>query len=210
MRKVVNILGDITSQPWTDSDVSLSIVLDQINGATKADEIEVNINSYGGEVFEAVAIANVLAASPAIKSFNILGVCASAATILFNATDNVSIARGAMVMYHKPIVAMQGNANDLRKTAKTLDKIEKTNIIANLSVRTGKGDEELAELLAGEWWLDSEEAISILGFTGSSIAAIENKAKTSQIGIYENYMKRKKALMNNAYHIFINHKNKLK
>jgi len=114
------------------------------------------------------------------------------------------------VMYHKPLVSTNGNANDLRKTAKILDKIERDNILSNLSIRSGKTTENLAELITGEWWLSSEEAISILGFTGSDVAAIENRSKTAQIGIFENYMKRKKALMSNAHQIFLNHKSKLK
>lgn len=210
MDKNVNIFGDITSIPRTQSDVSAELVLNVIQDATKADKLFININSYGGEVFEAIAIANIIASCPAPKVFNVIGICASAATILFNATDEVNIARGAMVMYHKPIVDVFGNSIQLRKTAKLLDKIEKENVMANLMIRTGKPIEYLTTLVENEWWLSSEEAVQMLGFIDAGVSAIENRAQTTQIGIYKNYIARKKALASNAYQIFINHKSKLK
>jgi ATP-dependent Clp protease, protease subunit len=210
MKKIINIFGDITSQPKSKNDVSAEIVSTELSSLNKGDELEININSYGGEVFEAVAISNIIASSQASREFNILGICASAATMLFSATDIVNISKGAMVMYHKPIVNVSGNAFDLRKTAKLLDKMEKETILRNLEARTGKISEELITLLTDEWWLTSDEAIQILGFKDAGINAIENKAETRQIGIYQNYIARKKALSNNAYQIFINHKNSLK
>lgn len=210
MKKIINIFGDITSQPKSKTDVSAQIISNELQSINKGDEIEVNINSYGGEVFEAVAIANLLAGSQAPKTFNVLGVCASAATMLFSATENVTISKGAMVMYHKPEVQVSGNALELRKTAKLLDKMEKENILTNLEIRTGKLTDELLILLEEEWWLTSDEAIQILGFADAGINAIENKAETRQIGIYQNYINRKKALTSNAYDRYINFKNQLK
>jgi len=210
MKKVINIFGDITATPKSKTDVSLDSITNELKGLNKGDNLEVNINCYGGEVFEAVAIANVISSSPASKVFNVIGVCASAATMLFSAEDTVNIAKGAMVMYHKPMVDVSGNSNDLRKTARLLDKMEKDNVLANLEIRTGKIVDELALLIAEEWWLSSDEAVQMLGFIDAGVNAIENKAQTSQIGVYKNYLKRKKALNVNAYSIFINHKNNLR
>lgn len=210
MDKNVNIFGDITAMPRAQSDVSAESVLNLIQDATKADKLFININSYGGEVFEAIAIANIIASCPAPKIFNVIGICASATTMIFNATDKVNIARGAMVMYHKPIGEVVGNSIQLRKTAKLLDKIEKENVMANLMTRTNKPLEYLTPLVENEWWLSSEEAVQMLGFIDAGVPAIENRAQTTQIGIYKNYIARKKALASNAYQIFINHKSKLK
>ncbi len=210
MRKTLNIFGDITANPRSNTDVSVGSITNELTGLNKGDELEININSYGGEVFEAVAIANIIAGCPASKIFNVIGICASAATMLFSATDTVNIAKGAMVMYHKPMVDTSGNSNDLRKTAKLLDKMEKEHILSNLTIRSGKTPEDLVLLLAEEWWLSSDEAVNILGFIDAGISAIENKAETRQKTVYQNYISRKKALASNAYSIFINHKNSLK
>lgn len=210
MKKIINIFGDIAQESYFDDVISAKMIDEELKGLTAADEIEFNINSFGGEVFEAVAISNLIAASQANKIFNVIGICASAATMLFSATDKVNISNGAMVMYHKPMTFTGGNSNDFRKTAEILDKIESGNIIKNLLVRTKKPIDELTKLITDEWWLTSDEAVLNLGFFATDKKAIENNSKTKQTDIYKNYMDRKKALNNSAYQIFINHKNSLK
>lgn len=211
MKKILNIFGDISSEKYWDEDVTPADVSENLKGLTASDEIEININSYGGEVFAAVAIANLINNSPATKVFNVLGICASAATMLFNATDKVNISKGAMLMYHKPTVGMRGNANDFRKQIELLDKIESENIMKNLLARTKKPINELTALVANEWWLTSDEAVLNLGFISSGSAAIENTAKTKCENIYKNYIEKRKALSaSNAFNNFIHFKNNLK
>ena len=210
MKKVLNIFGDITSEKWYDEDVTPTVVSDAVKGLTALDELEININCYGGEVFAAVAMASMIDKSPAKKTFNVIGICASAATMLFNATDKVSISNGAMMMYHKPLIGIRGNANDLRKQIEILDKIENENIIKNLTIRTKKPVDEIVKLITDEWWLTSDEAINNLGFIAAASFAIENTAKTKQENIYKNYLEKKKALNSNAFKQFINFKNSLR
>lgn len=210
MKKELNIFGDIVSDKWCDEEVTLTDVYDTINGLTSSDELEININCFGGEVFAAVAMASMIEKSPAAKTFNVIGICASAATILFNATDKVNISNGAMMMYHKPMCGVRGNADDMRKQIEILDKIESENILRNLTIRTKKPTDELAQLISGEWWLTSDEAVLNLGFSSGNTFAIENKAKTKQENIYKNYIEKKKTLQKNSYNQFINHKNSLK
>ena len=209
MKKILNIFGDITSEKWYDEDVTPLVVSDTIKDLSELDELEVNINCYGGEVFAAVAMASMINNSPAKKTFNVIGICASAATMLFNATDKVNISKGAMMMYHKPMVGVRGNANDLQREINILNKIESENIIKNLIERTKKPVEELTNLISNEWWLTSDEAILNLGFTGNDSTAIQNHAKTKQENIYKNYIEKKKALNVNAFKQFTNFKKQL-
>ena len=209
MKKILNIFGDITSEKWYDEDVTPLVISDTIKDLSELDELEVNINCYGGEVFAAVAMASMINNSPAKKTFNVIGICASAATMLFNATDKVNISKGAMMMYHKPMVGVRGNANDLQREINILNKIESENIIKNLIERTKKPVEELTNLISNEWWLTSDEAILNLGFTGNDSTAIQNHAKTKQENIYKNYIEKKKALNVNAFKQFTNFKKQL-
>ena len=209
MKKILNIFGDITSEKWYDEDVTPLVVSNTIKNLSELDELEVNINCYGGEVFAAVAMASMINNSPAKKTFNVIGICASAATMLFNATDKVNISKGAMMMYHKPMVGVRGNANDLQREINILNKIESENIIKNLIERTKKPVEELTNLISNEWWLTSDEAILNLGFTGNDSTAIQNNAKTKQENIYKNYIEKKKALNVNAFKQFTNFKKQL-
>ena len=194
MKKILNIFGDIASEKWYDEDVTPLVVSDTLKDLSELDELEVNINCYGGEVFAAVAMASMINNSPAKKTFNVIGICASAATMLFNATDKVNISKGAMMMYHKPLVGIRGNANDLQREINILNKIESENIIKNLIERTKKPVEELSSLISNEWWLTSDEAILNLGFTGNDSTSIQNHAKTKQENIYKNYIEKKKSV----------------
>lgn len=209
MIKELNIFGDIVSSIENVGEVSPTSVKAELHGLTSDDELIVNIDCYGGEVHAAVAISNMIHSSPANKTFNILGICASAATMLFDGLDKVAISNGAMVMYHKPMVGQNGNANDFVKSIEYLDRLENENIIKNLVIRTKKPADELKQLIADEWWLTSDEAILNLGFIGLNSFAVMNHAKTKQENIYKNYIEKKKALNVNAFKQFTNFKKQL-
>ena len=212
MKKILNIFGDITKYPKKRTDVSAEIALNQTHGLTSNDELEVNINSLGGDVFEAVAISNIIHSYGCKLAFNILGVCASAATMLFNADDEVGAANGILSMYHEPQTEIEGDSHELRARATLLDKIRNENIVKNLVARTGKSEEMINNLIRNEWWLNYDESLSILGFKPISKEAVflMNSADTTQLSIYNKYIEKKKALNNNAFNQFINFKNNLR
>jgi ATP-dependent Clp protease, protease subunit len=210
MIKELNIFGDIVSTIEHVGEVSPAYVKNEISGLTPDDELIVNIDCYGGEVHAAVAISNMLNVLPSKKTFKILGICASAATMLFQANDTVQIAKGAMVMFHKPMIGLSGNSNEFTKTIEYLNKIEDQNIMKNLEARTNKSIDELRELISGEWWLSSDEAIFELGFVGLNSFAVMNKSKTKQENIYKNYIQKKKALNVDVFKQFTNFQKQLK
>jgi ATP-dependent protease ClpP protease subunit len=209
MTKNLNIFGDIVSTSWGLEDVSPSYVTNEIKDLTAGDELIVNIDCFGGEIFAAVAIRSILKNSPAKKTFNILGICASSANTLFDENDTINIANGAMVMNHKPSAAINGNAIDLRTQADVLDKVENEIILKNLHARTGKPINELSQLLVNGWWLTSGEAVNLLKFGELKTAAIMNHAKTAQEIIYKNYLERKQTSSVDAYTQFMNIKKRL-
>jgi ATP-dependent protease ClpP protease subunit len=210
MIKELNIFGDIVSAIENPGEVSPLSVKNEINGLTQDDLLIVNIDCFGGGVFAAVAIRAIIKNTPAKKTFNVLGICASAANLLFDENDTVNIAKGAMVMNHKPMVGVHGDSNELRKTIEQLDKIENEILLKNLSARTKKPVNELKDLIANEWWLTSDEAILNLGFVGLNSFAVMNKAQTKQTDIYKNYIEKKKALTVDVFKQFTNFKNQLK
>lgn len=209
MIKELNIFGDIVSNIENAGEISPMSVKNEIGNINSDDLLIVNIDCYGGEVFAAVAIRAIIKNSPAKKTFNILGICASAANLLFDESDVVNIAKGAMVMNHKPEGGIRGTAIQMRSQADMLDKIENDTLLKNLQTRSKKSIDELAQLIANEWWLTSDEAILNLGFTGLNSFAVMNHAKTKQENIYKNYIEKKKALNTNVYNQFINFKKQL-
>lgn len=209
MVKELNIFGDIVSVIENVGEVSPTSVKADINGLTSNDELKINIDCYGGEVFAAVAIRSIIKNSPAKKVFNILGICASAANLLFDENDTVNISKGAMVMNHKPLGGLNGTSTEMRSQADMLDKIENEILLTNLSARSGKPVEELRKLIYDEWWLTSDEAIQTLKFNGLSSEAVLNKTKTKQKDIYKNYLEKKKALNVDVFKQFTNFKKQL-
>ena len=209
MIKELNIFGDIVSNIENVGEVSPTSVKAELYGLTSNDELDINLDCYGGEVFAAVAIRAIIKNSPAKKTFNILGICASAANLLFDENDVVNIAKGAMVMNHKPEGGIHGTAIQMRNQADMLDKIENDTLLKNLQSRSKKSIDDLSQLIANEWWLTSDESILNLGFVGLNSFAVMNHAKTKQENIYKNYIEKKKALNVNAFKQFTNFKKQL-
>lgn len=209
MIKELNIFGDIVSSVENIGEVSPMSVKNEINSIGSNDELIVNIDCYGGEVFAAVAIRAIIKNSPAKKTFNILGICASAANLLFDENDTVNIAKGAMVMNHKPAGGGYGNSIELQRSIEQLDKIESDILLKNLTARSGKTTEEVSKLIENEWWLTSDEAILNLGFIGLNSFAVMNHAKTKQENIYKNFINKKKALNVDTFKQFTNFKKQL-
>ena len=89
-----------------------------------AGTINVRINSPGGNVFDGVAIANAIKSHPAKTVVYIDGIAASIASIIALAGDEVVMAENAFFMFHEAWSITIGSAEDLRKEADLLDKID--------------------------------------------------------------------------------------
>lgn len=122
------------------------------------DTIHLRINSPGGSVFAARAMEQALREHGAKVVVHIDGIAASAATFIAMAGEEVIMAKGAMFMIHKAWTGMWGNANDLRKEADLLDKIDGT-LAETYAAKTGKDLEQVAEWMAQETWFTADEAL---------------------------------------------------
>lgn len=121
-------------------------------------QINLHIHSPGGDVFDGIAIYNLLKNHPANVTVYIDGLAASMASVIAMAGNEVIMPENAMMMIHKPWGIQGGDAEDMRKYADLLDKVENTLIPAYAS-KTGKTPEELAEMLSAETWLTAKECV---------------------------------------------------
>ncbi len=131
----------------------------------KITKLTARIHSPGGDVFEGMAIYNILKNYPAHKVAHIDGLAASMASVVAMAFDEVIMPENAMMMVHKPWGGTMGDANDMRKYADLLDKVE-SNLVGAYRDKTGMDDEALHALLAEETWLTGAEAVE-QGFADS-------------------------------------------
>lgn len=140
--------------PWWG--ISAESFAQQLN-AIDTPTINLRINSPGGDVFEARAIVTAIRQHPANVISHVDGVAASAASYIALAGDEVEISDGAFFMIHKGWTIEMGNADDLRKTAQLLDKIDDS-IANDYAARTGKPKDELLALMSAETWYSATEA----------------------------------------------------
>lgn len=121
-------------------------------------QINLHIHSPGGDVFDGIAIYNLLKNHPANVTVYIDGLAASMASVIAMAGNEVIMPENAMMMIHKPWGIQGGDAEDMRKYADLLDKVENT-LIPAYANKTGKTPEELAEMLSAETWLNGKECV---------------------------------------------------
>jgi len=137
--------------------------------------INLRINSLGGDVFDGMAMYNVIKRREARTTVYIEGIAASIATIIALGADEVVMAENSLFMIHNAWGGTMGEAKDMRKTADTLDKIssELTDIYRK---KTGLSNDVLAEMMDAETWLNADEAYE-LGFVDTISDSIKVAAK---------------------------------
>ena len=150
------LYGSIGSDEYWD-DISDKVFKQDIENLGDVENITLHINSPGGSVFSAVAIANTLKNHKAKITANIDGLAASAATIITSACDTVRMPKNALFMVHNPITFAYGNNQDMQKTLEMLNKV-KNSIIETYLNKTKTDKETLSELMDNETWMSAEEA----------------------------------------------------
>lgn len=141
--------GGVSAKSFTDALKALGDV------AT----LDVRINSYGGDVFDGLAIYQQLVQSKARVTTHIDGIAASIASIIAMAGKEIKIAEAGWMMIHDAWGIFAGNAQALRENADRLDAVSKQ--LAGIYVaRTNKKDEDIVNWMAQEKWFDSKEAVA--------------------------------------------------
>ncbi|TDM15705.1 head maturation protease, ClpP-related [Macrococcus bovicus] len=158
----IDIYGEIVPEGWRwfEDEVSAYSFKSQLERFEGVTEIVLNINSPGGEVYEGVAIYNMLKRHPVKVTANIDGLCASVATIIAMAADEINMPENAMMMVHNAMMGVFGNHNDFREAADYLEKLTDTVTTAYLDKSEKLNRETLKALLDAETWLTAEEAFS--------------------------------------------------
>ncbi|MBU5293118.1 Clp protease ClpP [Anaerosalibacter bizertensis] len=174
----IYIYGDITSWEWLESDVSsytLSKELQELGD--EIGNINVYINSYGGEVAEGLAIYNALKRHKAKVTTYADGFACSIASVIFAAGDERIMSNTSLLMIHNAWTYAAGDSKDLRKQAEDLEKITQASINAYMDIVNIEED-ELKEMMDNDTWLSGEEALE-KGFA-TKILEVDEKEVPSQ------------------------------
>lgn len=151
------LYGDISPYAYY-SGISLDKVVEELAGKS-AETIEVHINSYGGDMFESIAIKNYLKRRPEKIVTCVDGIAASGGSIIAMSGDEIVMYKDSEMMIHNPWTFAYGNADDFRKLA---DELETANIsVQETYMSHFNGEREtLIELLEKDSWLTADEALS--------------------------------------------------
>lgn len=154
----INVLDEIGDDYWSDSDVTVERVMAKLKLAAGADVV-VNINSYGGAMFEGLAIYNLLVQYEGAVKVRILGVAASAASIIAMAGDSIEMSPASFLMIHNAWVWAAGNRHDFAELAQSLQPFD--DAMAGIYVaQTGLNKAKIAEMMDAETWINGDEAIA--------------------------------------------------
>ena len=141
---------------WFEMD---SFCLNDLTKALSSDheDVELEINSPGGSVFAGSEIYTKLMGHQGKVTANIVGLAASAASVIAMAGDTVRMSPTAQMMIHNVSAQSAGDYRDMEHTAMILKQANET--VANAyEIKTGKAKEELLALMDSETWFTPEQA----------------------------------------------------
>lgn len=166
----ISVFDVIGQDYWTGEGVTAKRIAAALRSIGERDVV-VNINSPGGDMFEGLAIYNLLREHPGKVTVKVLGVAASAASIIAMAGDEVQVARAGFLMIHNAWIYAAGNRHDFRDYADYLEPFDAS--MADIYVaRSGQDLAAVQKMMDGETWIGGSAAIE-QGFADVLLASDE-------------------------------------
>lgn len=155
--RTISVYDVIGYDWWTGEGVTAKRVAAALR-AMGSGPVTVNVNSPGGDMFEGLAIYNLLREHEGEVTVKVLGLAASAASIIAMAGDTVQIARAGFFMVHNGWIIAQGNRHDMREYADWMEPFDAA--MADIyAARTGLDADEVTRQMDGETWINGSSAI---------------------------------------------------
>lgn len=170
----VEFFGPISEYSWWGDEVTPALFKSELYEAGKGGPVTVLVNSPGGEVVAASVIRSILQEYPGKVTADIVGLAASAATVVVTGADHIRMRESALMMIHDPSLIAWGTEDDLRKAIGVL-KTVKDGIIDGYQTKTGLERDKLDSMMRKETWLTAREAKE-LGFVDELVTGSVRKA----------------------------------
>ena len=159
----IRIYGTITKWAWEDyGEVSSANFAKELQNYKNVSQINLRVNSPGGDVFEASAIYNLLKDFAKVNNIQITGyidgLAASAASFLILCASKIVMGIGALFMIHNPLTYAYGNSIELQKQIELLDTV-KESILDIYCTKSKLSREEIAEKMNTEKWFRANQAL---------------------------------------------------
>ncbi|CAB1224074.1 head maturation protease, ClpP-related [Serratia liquefaciens] len=148
---------DVIGQDYWGEGVTAKRIAGALRSMNGAD-VTVNINSPGGDMFEGLAIYNLLREYQGKVTVKVLGLAASAASIIAMAGDDIQIGRGAFLMIHNCWVVAIGNRHDFAAMVDYLEPFD--NSMADIyAARSGLDSDAIKQMMDSETYIGGSDAI---------------------------------------------------
>lgn len=180
------IKGDIIS--WNNSIWDFNQKMKSIK---ENEDITLEINSYGGDVFLGIDIMNTLRSHKGKVTITITGIAASAASVIAMGADEIKMYSNTQLMIHNAWTFASGNAEDFKKVAKDLESIGES-VLASYTHRV---DESTVKKLLDEETYMSAKKAKELGFVDT---IVDVDAEEVESEIFSNKAKEFNALIESS------------
>lgn len=154
----IYLYAEIGESWWGDSITANAFIKALKELGDGVEQINLHINSPGGDIFDGVAIYNSLIQHKAKVVVYVDSLAASAASFIAQAGDEIIMLRGSTMMIHDGWGFAMGNAEDMRSMADILDKLS-NNIASIYAARTGEPMADWRAVMQAEAWYTAEEAV---------------------------------------------------
>ena len=149
--------GDIidNGDEWDCPCVSPNMLKGFIDGLTENEDIEIEITSFGGSCTAGNAMVSMLRSASANGHrtiAHVVSIAASMASVVACACDELIIDSNAFMMIHLPYTCVEGNYEQIRKEADTLELFTKS-LVSVYRSKFNLTDEEIIALLQAETWI---------------------------------------------------------
>lgn len=154
----IRIYDRIGKDYWSESGVEAKAFAENLQTIPLSQPINMRVNSPGGNVFEGLAIYNVLKARGSKITCYVDGVAASIASVIALAADTVIIPENGLFMIHDPSGYCEGTSEDMEKAIQMLNAC-KDSIVSVYANETGQTEEVIREKMTAQTWFTGAEAV---------------------------------------------------
>ncbi len=149
---------DVIGQDYWGEGITAKRIAGALRAMNGAD-VTVNINSPGGDMFEGLAIYNLLREYEGHVTVKVLGIAASAASIIAMAGDDIQIGRGAFLMIHNCWLYAMGNRHDFAELAQSLEPFD-TAMADIYAARSGLDIAAVQKLMDAESYIGGSDVVA--------------------------------------------------
>lgn len=157
---------------------------------TATEDIDLYINSPGGDVFAGLNVVNAIQKSKVQVTAHVEVMAASIAGVIALACDTIEIDKNSLVMLHNCWTVSSGNKKALEQDIKAMEAVD--NILHNIITENSTDNTLISQIEDGDVWLTGEEVADI--FTNAELIEIKKDYALCAYSSLVNLVKENKKL----------------